>query len=222
MKNLLLTTGEAVIIDDEDFERVSRYNWYNSHGYAFCTSRKMKISLHRFILNAKKGEFVDHKDFNTFNNMKSNIRICTWAQNSQNRAKVNKNTSSKYKGVCWSRHFKRWMAGIKHNGKYYAKKFIHEINAAIWYDKIAKKLYGEFAYLNFKDGYKGEIPEERKFSSKYIGVIWSKEKCKWRSEIRKDKKAYSLGYFTNEKEAYLSYRKKELELYGKERRKNSE
>lgn len=220
MKTILLTTGETVKVDDIDFDRVSKYKWYNHQGYAFCTKRTMKVFMHRLILDAKPGEFVDHKDQDHFNNQRTNIRICSWAQNSQNRFKIKKETSSKYKGVSWSKIFGRWTGRIVFNGKEYAKKFEHEINAALWYDKMAKKMFKEFASLNFENGCNEILPKERKFSSKYIGVVWSKDKNKWKSEIRKDGIRYHVGYFKNEKEAHLAYRIKELELYGKARRKN--
>ena len=55
-----------------------------------------------------------------------------------------------------------------------------------------------------------------KVTSKYKGV------CKkhgnrikiWHAQIRKDGKAYSLGYYKTQKEAALAYNEKALELYG--------
>jgi len=48
-------------------------------------------------------------------------------------------------------------------------------------------------------------------SSKYIGVCWDKPMNKWRSGIMINKKIKHLGYFDDEYEAHLTY-KKELQL----------
>ena len=52
--------------------------------------------------------------------------------------------TSKYKGVRWQKHSKKFRAGIRHNGKIYdLGYFKDEIKAAKAYDKIAKKLFAE-------------------------------------------------------------------------------
>lgn len=43
-------------------------------------------------------------------------------------------------------------------------------------------------------------------TSKYTGVSWSKKEKKWRAQIQVNKKAYHLGFFEIEKEAYATYR----------------
>jgi hypothetical protein len=58
----------------------------------------------------------------------------------------------------------------------------------------------------FRDG--------RKTSSKYKGVCWDKRQQKWVAKIKRDKKFYNLGTFTDEDKAGLAYNKKALELYG--------
>lgn len=44
-------------------------------------------------------------------------------------------------------------------------------------------------------------------TSKYPGVHWNKISKKWAVSIKLNKKPYHLGYFKNEKEAYLTYKK---------------
>ena len=55
--------------------------------------------------------------------------------------------------------------------------------------------------------------KDKKGTSKYVGVSWSKSKKKWVSQITLNKKVKHLGYFTNELEAANAYEKalKELE-----------
>lgn len=92
---------------------------------------------------------VDHKDHNGLNNQKSNLRICNASQNGANRLK-NKNASSKYFGVCYSKKSKRWNAFLQtHKRGTNLGYFDNEEEAAMHRDKIAKERYGEFAILNF-------------------------------------------------------------------------
>lgn len=42
-------------------------------------------------------------------------------------------------------------------------------------------------------------------SSIYLGVSWAKNRKKWRACIRYNKKAHSIGYFSDEKEAARAY-----------------
>ena len=67
--------------------------------------------MHRQILNAPKGMVVDHKDGNGLNNRKSNLRLCTPAQNVRNRRPA-LGSSSKYKGVSRDKSRRKWLARI--------------------------------------------------------------------------------------------------------------
>lgn len=59
---------------------------------------------------------------------------------------VRPNKTSKYRGVSWQRQ--KWYMQI-YKGKSYRKKFDNEKDAAKEYDKMAKKLFGNKAILNF-------------------------------------------------------------------------
>lgn len=114
-------------------------------------NKKYSILMHNLILQPSKGFVVDHIDHNGLNNMKSNIRLVSNTQNQYNR-KQNRNGTSKYKGVCLASRNKKYLAQIRFEGKtYYIGSFENEIEAAKAYDKKAKELFKEFAYLNFKE-----------------------------------------------------------------------
>jgi hypothetical protein len=107
--------------------------------------------MHREILNAPAGVFVDHKDGDGLDNRKENLRIVTSAQNQQNRRKISRKTTSKYKGVYFRRENKKYCALICCKGKrMHLGYFDNEIDAAKAYDQAAKKFFGEFARLNFE------------------------------------------------------------------------
>jgi hypothetical protein len=148
MKKIKLTNGMIAKIDDEDFEKVSAYNWnYKDTGYARTTSRP-HILMHHFIMGKIEGKVIDHIDRDKLNNQKSNLRFCSQSQNSINKDKKKK-CSSKYKGVIWKERLGKWECRIKKNKKlYYLGLFENEIEAALQYNKKAIELYGEFAFLN--------------------------------------------------------------------------
>jgi hypothetical protein len=155
MKQISTSQNKFVIVDNEDFEKLSKYTWSLSKGYASygrwengkkgkCTSYKM----HRIIMNAKKGQEVDHIDGNTLNNQKSNLRIVTKTQNQMNR-KIQKNNISGYKGVTWCKRTKKWIAQIRVETKTKFLGYFDDKNiAGNVYNLNAKKYFGEFAKLN--------------------------------------------------------------------------
>lgn len=78
-------TVAVAIVDVEDYPRVKDYKWYYRKGYVATTVNGEKVFLHRFIMNTPKGFFVDHKNGNTLDNRKENLRNCTKAENGRNR-----------------------------------------------------------------------------------------------------------------------------------------
>src|SRR5262245_19767608 len=59
---------------------------------------------------------IDHADENQSNNRWNNLREATPSQNHRNRGKQRNNTTG-YKGVCFDKRAKRFVAGIKLNGR---------------------------------------------------------------------------------------------------------
>lgn len=163
MKEIKLTQGKSALVDDDDYEFLMQWKWQAvKRGNTFYAERRQRVGLraedkgvsmkmHRMILNITDPlVFVDHKDKNGLNNTKINIRTCTRQQNNMNR-RTAKNSSSKYLGVSYHKHTKRWQASMTHNGKaIYIGLFKTESDAAVAYDSKAIELNGEFANLNFK------------------------------------------------------------------------
>lgn len=160
-----LTRGLVTIVDPEDFPWISRHKWTaleSSPGrfYAFRTinlsaGNKTSLLLHRAVLDANRGQEVDHINWNTLDNRKSNLRFCSRAENFANKRKMN--GKSQFKGVSWSSSSSKWMARIQDRGTMkYLGVFESEEEAAQVYDKAALTLWGEFARPNFSCG---GIPE---------------------------------------------------------------
>lgn len=116
------THGEfEVLLDDKDYELVASMGKWNVHmvrGDAYVQKRITHtelISLHRFLLGAKKGEYVDHINHNTLDNQRSNLRITTNGANLRN-GRLRVNNTSGHRGVRLTTD-NTWNARIKVNYK---------------------------------------------------------------------------------------------------------
>lgn len=84
-------TGYA-LIDNEDFERVNAHGWYIQYNknheyvvtYRYEGKKKIKMWLHRFIMDAPQGLVVDHINHKTMDNRKKNLRVCDYRTNNNN------------------------------------------------------------------------------------------------------------------------------------------
>ena len=140
---------EEVIIDSEDHGIVFGKKWcFNDNGYVSSSSDGEFIRLHRLIMGVNgTSQRIDHIDRDPLNNRKENLRFCTQQQNCCNR-KVNKGNRSGYKGVEMVNE-NSWRVSISaKNKKYYLGTYNDKHDAAMAYNVAAKKLHGEFAWLN--------------------------------------------------------------------------
>jgi hypothetical protein len=153
-----LTCDQVCIVDAEDFEFLSQWNWkaaWCSHSKTFRVTRTEKLPngirttvyIHRVIAARMGFPAVDHKDHDTLNNRRKNLRPCTHSQNGANKV-IHRNTKTPYKGI-WFQQGK-WTAILRKNGvRYYGGRHDTAESAARAYDALAIEHFGEFAYLNF-------------------------------------------------------------------------
>ncbi len=159
MKEISLTQNKIALVDDNDFDWLSTFNWaaifHKPSGNWYArrfTKADGTIIMARFIMDAQKGQIIDHKDHDTLNNQRSNLRVATVSLNGANRRKGRSNTSSLYKGVHWYTAVGKWKAVIRKNGEaFFLGHFEDEVGAALAYDNKALELFGEFAHLNFPE-----------------------------------------------------------------------
>lgn len=137
--------GEKILVDDNKYELVKQLPLYLSDHNRI---RIKTMTLSRFLLGITDLKIeVDHKNRNRLDHRIANLRACTRTQNLQNRGKQKNNTSG-YKGVWMCRGM--WVAQIRANKKkYVSRQFATPIEAAMEYDRMAKKYHGEYAVLNF-------------------------------------------------------------------------
>lgn len=154
MKQVSLTRGLFALVDDEDFELVSKHTWRAAikrpNVYATTGWKETEVAMHRLILGLKKYDprCVDHINGNGLDNRKENLRVCTPNQNNFNMSKRSAMTSSQYKGV-YKHKTGKWHAQVRCQGKRYsAGYYTTEDEAALAYNVKALELHGEFARLN--------------------------------------------------------------------------
>lgn len=120
-----------IIVDDDDYPLLSRFNWYISDtGYAMTQITGQKhIRMHILVFGAMpKGNFViDHKNRNKLDNRKVNLRAVTQSENVKNR---------EARGICFDRSRNKWI--VRYRRKFYGR-----------YNTVRE---AERAYRNAKSG----------------------------------------------------------------------
>ena len=157
-KLIPLTQGLHAIVDAADYTWLSQWTWRalnQPHGFRAVRDspraggKRGLIWMHRVIMDVPDGVSIDHINHNPLDNRRSNLRICTIAENNRN-SRSHKGSSSQYRGVHWDIPRGKWRVQIgsdkkvKHLGDYSC-----EIEAAKAYDAAARTYHGEFANPNF-------------------------------------------------------------------------
>jgi hypothetical protein len=156
-RTIPLSQGKIAVVDDLDFAELSKHKWYamllaRYKPPAFVAARHARkpngectiITMHRQIMKTPPGFEVDHRNHDTLDNRRGNLRNCTHYENSRNRRLSSLNTTG-LKGICKLRNG-RWQAQIvlqnkqRHLGIFATAEAAH--NA---YAEAALGLYGEFA-----------------------------------------------------------------------------
>ena len=156
MKEIPLTQGCVAIVDEGDYEGLMRNKWYATKMKGGTKAarkspreegRQKSIYMHRVIMNAKRGQYVDHRNHDTLDNRRVNLRLCTHGQNQANRHKF-AGCASRFKGVTRAKRKGYWQAKIYAGGMSRLGIFADERDAAGAYNVAAIDRFGEFALLN--------------------------------------------------------------------------
>ena len=160
-RRIYLGEGEWTILDQKDYYRFGNLKWgvegKRDKFYAICNikiepGRTKEIRLHREIMKPSAGVLVDHRNGDSLDNRRANLRLATPTQNMHNRRKIRTKTSSQYIGASLDKRSGRWASKIRcHGKKIHLGCFGSDIEAAKAYDTAAKKYHGEFARLNFPE-----------------------------------------------------------------------
>lgn len=118
-----LSQGLEAIIDVADIALVDGRGWYaiksRKTSYAMSKTRGGKprhlIGMHRLVISAPDGAFVDHINGNGLDNRRSNLRLAEHQENLRNRG-ANENSKSGVKGV-YRLKSGRWAASFWEGAK---------------------------------------------------------------------------------------------------------
>lgn len=151
MKKIKLTQNKYALVDDSDFENLNKFKWSATQPvnvfYAVRRVGKKLVYMHRVINKTPINLSTDHIDGNGLNNQRINLRVCSQAQNCHNGPRY-KNNSSGYKGVCWHKDAKKWMAYIRNGGKLLnLGLFTSKLKAFKAYCEASIKYHKEFSRI---------------------------------------------------------------------------
>jgi len=159
MKQIPLTKGKVALVDDQDYEKLTRHRWkakparkgrpgWYAARNVWNGEKWATIFMHQEIMGL--GSRWDHQDGDGLNNQRHNLRPATQVQNLRNRAKAQHQCTSRFKGVEWEPSSKRWRARIGINGRRKSLgRHLTQEAAARAYDSAAIEIFGEFARTNF-------------------------------------------------------------------------
>jgi hypothetical protein len=160
-KYIELTRGFKTQVDEADYPRLMEYKWYalRSARGVYAARRNDPgmypriLLMHRHLLQAPDGLEVDHKDHDSLNNTRANLRLATKSQNGASTRRFDAEGNVKpFRGVGFYRG--KWVASIKVDRKnIYLGRYEQLEEALKAYNAAATRYFGEFAKLNV-------LPEE--------------------------------------------------------------
>lgn len=154
MRRIPLTQGRFALVDDADYPQLSKFNWclssstqpaYALRGIGAGGRKKKMIYMHRVVAEAPTGMEVDHINGDTLDNRRSNVRVCSHAENCRNR-KMSKANTSGLPGVSFHRATGKWQAQIKVNYRSISLGIFKTPNDAhTAFKRAAQKHFGKYA-----------------------------------------------------------------------------
>ena len=155
-----LADGWFTVVSVEDHERLSKFTWtkrwhdrmrcFYAYRHDETHPKRPQVPMHREILSLSFGDRRngDHRNGNTLDNRRENLRIAESCQNARN-AKRSKINTSGFKGVHFRSDLRKWTARICvdrkriHLGHFPTPELAFEA-----YKLAALKMHGEFARLS--------------------------------------------------------------------------
>jgi hypothetical protein len=163
-KEIPLTRGFVTIVDDEDFEWASQFSWTAVKGRKDCyyagrvakvirpdgtfrhTGRQMQRDLLDPEMKLARSVLVDHRDKDTLNNQRHNLRLVDYSLSNRNRSLFKNNTTG-YRWVQYRSDQNQFFFQIKARGRVHraGRMFSDPHSAAEAANELAVKLFGEDA-----------------------------------------------------------------------------
>lgn len=143
MREVKLTNGYVALVDDEDYELVSKFKWNVCINRGTQVYAQTTLKMHRLVAKPGPDQVVDHLDGDGLNNTKANLEVVSPGTNVLRTRKFPRNKTG-FRGVHLSAG--KYRAEIAKGGKAYRLgSFDTCEEAAAAYDEAAIELYGEEA-----------------------------------------------------------------------------
>lgn len=231
MKQIELTHGLQVIVDNTDYERMNQWNWYVMFAENKQKGKQNTPKIIREVGDEKiefgkellyydhEKEYLTFRNHNRFDFRRENLLLVPIELAPYHKAS-DTNSSSKYKGVYYSKSKKRYVVSITEEGKtVYIGSSKNEEEAAILYNEYAKKLFGDYAFQNII----GEDNRKPVFSKEehHLLARTSKQSPKlWRGVYEKNGHIYArikqktIGRYATKVDAAYAYNQEAIRLFG--------
>jgi hypothetical protein len=155
-----LSRGFYALIDFEDVELASHYNWYAcvkprtvyARVNVWTVDGKCHaIMLHELLTSPPEGKIADHENGDGLDCRRRNLRIATRSENACNR-RPRLDSKSGVKGVYFQKNMNKWAAAITKNGKRIGLGHFETIKqASVAYAAAAETIHGEFKRTHFDE-----------------------------------------------------------------------
>lgn len=157
MKKIELTQGKYALVDNDYFEKLSKWKWcYGARGYAYRgdgSKTRPRVWMHREILQTPSDLFTDHINGNKLDNRRLNLRAVTHAQNTKNRHSNILPQESGLRGVypvTYKTSTKWWSYITNNKVRHYLGVFETKEEAAKAHRRAAERYHQEFSSVSIK------------------------------------------------------------------------
>lgn len=142
-------TNREFYFDLEDYDKIKNYCWrecvdQTNYHYLVARERGEKNKMIK-MTSIVVGKYYDHKNHNTFDNRKENLRHATPSENARNKS-LQKNNTSGVTGVSYDKSCGKWRAYIREDNKVKYVGYCTDKENAIESRLLSEvQCYGDFA-----------------------------------------------------------------------------
>jgi len=148
---LSVGTQHTTLVDWDVAQRLEGKNLQihdNRYNYVKLWEQGRYLFLHRWIMQARRGEIVDHINGDGLDNRRSNLRIATVSENTANRHTTRSRTGYRCVAMHKDRPRRRWLVYVQ-SGRRFQKSFFSCYVAALLADRTLRQFWTHPGYLNY-------------------------------------------------------------------------